>query len=455
MLNYKYQAYISYSRQDEKWAKWIQNALERYQIPLPLSKKVGMNHLRPIFSGVNDLTGGALSKQLDEALLESEFLIVICSPYAAHSMFVNAEVEQFQKNGRADHIIPIIVDGIPYSVHECFPPSLRELQNSRDEIIAIDVNTHGKDRALIKVLAIILGESFDALWKKYRQDIYKNPLKNVFEILSSVFRRKDQTIINRYEPKKNKTQIFISYRREDGQGDARSIEQALISKFDRSVVFFDFTSLQDKKFNLQILDSIYSCNDFILILSPKSMKKCVKKGDWVALEIRTALKYKKHIIPVNIDNGFKEWPRRFPKDLAELREEQQLEFQRGSLFYESFEKLVERLESVPSTEPKKKASGLFSTDFENHLSIIVADAVKTAIAAGALGKIVFYKLRVNRECVLFVDDAEKSSIEPNSLTKISLERGQYLISLRSKDLQTNFFEKKLVLDNDVFDDLSI
>ena len=30
MQNYKYFAFISYKREDEEWAKWLQNELENY-----------------------------------------------------------------------------------------------------------------------------------------------------------------------------------------------------------------------------------------------------------------------------------------------------------------------------------------------------------------------------------------------------------------------------------------
>ena len=31
--NFEYYAFISYKREDEKWAKWLQNKLEGYRLP--------------------------------------------------------------------------------------------------------------------------------------------------------------------------------------------------------------------------------------------------------------------------------------------------------------------------------------------------------------------------------------------------------------------------------------
>lgn len=34
---YKYLAFISYKREDEKWAKWLQRKLEHYKLPTQAS----------------------------------------------------------------------------------------------------------------------------------------------------------------------------------------------------------------------------------------------------------------------------------------------------------------------------------------------------------------------------------------------------------------------------------
>ena len=35
---YKYLAFISYKREDEKWAKWLQHKLEHYKLPTSIRK---------------------------------------------------------------------------------------------------------------------------------------------------------------------------------------------------------------------------------------------------------------------------------------------------------------------------------------------------------------------------------------------------------------------------------
>jgi len=158
---------------------------------------------------------------------------------------------------------------------------------------------------------------------------------------------KDIASLNQYIPKKVDFDIFISYRREDGREHARNIQLALKGKgYNR--IFFDFDSIQKGEFSKRIIDAIYSCNDFILILSPKSMKRCNKNGDPVANEIRTAAKYHKNIIPITIDNKAIIWPKFFPKDLQFIKGIQFHDHKTDFYFEKSIEELCAKLTTILS-----------------------------------------------------------------------------------------------------------
>lgn len=356
---YKYHAFISYSRNDVKWAKWLQNNLERYRIPKSLDKthSDNPNRLRPIFKDVNDLAAGNLSDILQKSLENSEFLIVICSPTSARSAWVNKEAQTFIDLGRADHIIPFIIDGTPFSKDvktECYPNALLNLNNGQGPL-GICIKDIGRDAAFIMVMARILNIKFDALWVRQMRNRWAYPLKLIYTFfkhrvdwINGHFDSSEIDIIDNYIPQKDNTDIFISYRRIYGRDVARTIEQALLKEYYQHV-FFDYTSIQDGKFNLKIIDAISSCKDFILVLSPKSMKKCHKNGDWVAREIRTALKYKSHIIPVVVENEngntIWRWPKNFPRDMSEIKDIEQLPFQMGTYFPDAMRNLLNRLDT--------------------------------------------------------------------------------------------------------------
>ncbi len=99
-----------------------------------------------------------LGAVINEALLGSACQIVICSPQAAKSRWVNEEILAFKRLGREDRIFCLIVGGEPNASEnpaqaedECFPPALRfklgadgQLSGVRTEPIAADARP-GKD----------------------------------------------------------------------------------------------------------------------------------------------------------------------------------------------------------------------------------------------------------------------------------------------------------------------
>ena len=169
----KYYAFISYKREDERWAKWLQRRLEYYHLPLNVRKENPAlpKTVRPVFKDTTDLSGGVLEKAINEALESSQYLIVVCSPRAAQSRWVCKEVQRFIDLGKAERIIPFIVGGTPNSSDpqtECFPESLRALNGSR-ELLGININENGREAAVVKVVARMFNIQFDTLWQRYRK----------------------------------------------------------------------------------------------------------------------------------------------------------------------------------------------------------------------------------------------------------------------------------------------
>lgn len=153
-------------------------------------------------------------------------------------------------------------------------------------------------------------------------------------------------MLKKFSPEK--TNIFISYRRSDGIEHARNIYLAL-SQRGYSNIFFDYDSLKDGTFDSQIEVAIRSCTDFILILSPQSMSRCYIADDWVARELRLALKYSRKIIPVCIDTSGFNWPTNFPSDLKRICTIQRHLMLTNEYFGDSMRRLaIERLQSKPA-----------------------------------------------------------------------------------------------------------
>lgn len=176
VTRFTYRAFISYSHADKAWGDWLHRALETYRVPSRLvgtTTAVGVvpRRLNPVFRDREELaTATDLGHEVEQALAQSENLVVICSPAAAASRWVNEEVAAYQRLGRGDRIFCLIVGGEPNATNlagrtteECFCPALRA--DARAEPIAADVRPgqDGKPTAKLKLVAGILGVGFDAL----------------------------------------------------------------------------------------------------------------------------------------------------------------------------------------------------------------------------------------------------------------------------------------------------
>ncbi len=186
MKTLHYKAFISYSHQDEAWASGLQKALENYRVPKRLVGRDGLygvipERLSPVFRDREDLSSSSdLTSNIRGELAASETLVVICSPAAARSRWVNEEIRYFRELGRGDRILAMIVDGDPQSsdpAQQCFPSAL--LQNpdgSRHEPMAADARKYadGKTLSKLKLVAGILGIRLDELRRRDAQRRRRN-----------------------------------------------------------------------------------------------------------------------------------------------------------------------------------------------------------------------------------------------------------------------------------------
>ena len=166
--NKDYFAFISYKSEDVEWATWLQHELEHYHLPASFNGRTDVpQELRPVFRDIDELSAGNLPEQIKQALANSQNLIVICSPQAAESPWVNQEVETFISLGRTDRLFPFIVEG--NSPSEFFPPAILNLPKD-EERLGGDVSKKGRDAAFVKVVAGMLGVGFDSLWNRYEKE---------------------------------------------------------------------------------------------------------------------------------------------------------------------------------------------------------------------------------------------------------------------------------------------
>ncbi|ODS02974.1 hypothetical protein AUC71_12330 [Methyloceanibacter marginalis] len=183
---FRYRAFISYSHADTAWAKWLHRGLESFRIDKDLAGRETATgtvpkSLRPVFRDRDDFTAGhSLTDQTLAALDASAALIVLCSPAAARSKYVTEEIRLFKTRHPERPVIPLIVGGTPGDPDtECFPPSLKyklddqgRITDEPVEMLAADAREagDGKQLALAKVIAGLLGVSSDDIFRRAERD---------------------------------------------------------------------------------------------------------------------------------------------------------------------------------------------------------------------------------------------------------------------------------------------
>jgi len=107
--------------------------------------------------------------------------------------------------------------------------------------------------------------------------------------------------------------VFVSYRRSNGSQLASLLKVHLHLR--TFTVFIDVERLEAGKFDNNLLQSIRQAKNFLLVLTPNALDRCigdVECKDWVHREIVAALQSNCNIIPI-IDNF--QWPE--PEELPE------------------------------------------------------------------------------------------------------------------------------------------
>src|SRR5262245_65494785 len=120
--------------------------------------------------------------------------------------------------------------------------------------------------------------------------------------------------------------IFISYRREDAAASAGRLFDHLQERFGKDSVFFDIEMEPGADFVDAIEQAVGSC-DVLLVVISRTWLDCVdgagrrrleKSGDFVRLEIATAVNGKVRLIPILVDGAQMPEAEMLPEELRPL-----------------------------------------------------------------------------------------------------------------------------------------
>ena len=172
----KYLAFITHgaSKEDAKWARWLERKLENFRVPVDVVAKLreyeSVSSDTPIpeklYVMSRDSSKSSETKRNLGSIAESShYLVVVCSPESAKSPTVDLDVSDFIYSGRTDYIVPFIIEGEPGAEeNNCYPDSLPS------EVLGVTLSAGTKEEALIRVLARLLDVKFSRLYQRHLRE---------------------------------------------------------------------------------------------------------------------------------------------------------------------------------------------------------------------------------------------------------------------------------------------
>lgn len=121
--------------------------------------------------------------------------------------------------------------------------------------------------------------------------------------------------------------VFISYRREDSQGQARALFQDLVARLGRSAVFMDVDSIAlGRDFREVLQERLATCDLMLVLIGPDWLSGTDRTGrrrldnpaDYVCLEIAAALERKIPIAPLLLQGAQMPTAEQLPESIREL-----------------------------------------------------------------------------------------------------------------------------------------
>lgn len=185
--DYRYAAFISYRHipRDAEVAKRVQRFIETFRLPRGIAKEqcesswpIPGKPLGKCFRDEDELAAShSLPESIQTALAQSRWLVIICSPEALESTWIQREIETFAQLHGRERILCVLAEG---SSAESVPPLLKSrllpdtsgaLREMPTSPLAADLrngSNTSQTAELLRVVAAIAGVGYDALRQRER-----------------------------------------------------------------------------------------------------------------------------------------------------------------------------------------------------------------------------------------------------------------------------------------------
>ena len=158
------------------------------------------------------------------------------------------------------------------------------------------------------------------------------------------------------------TRIFINYRRQDSEGYVGRLFDHLTRHFETQDVFMDVDSIPPGADFLTVLENaVAACDVFISVIGPNwvtisddsGARRLDNWNDFVRVEIASALKQNKMIIPVLVGQARMPAPTVLPEDLVPLARRNAIELSHNRFAYDA-DKLITAIKAYTPPNPLNK-----------------------------------------------------------------------------------------------------
>ena len=205
-MDSKYDAFISYrhSELDKFVATTLHKKLEAFKLPKGVKSPTGKKKIERVFRDQDELPlASNLSDPITQALENSDYLLVICTPRLPESEWCKREIETFIKLHGRDKVLAVLAEGEP---EESFPEALTkeayEVTNPDGttetryrifEPLAADVR--GKNNkaikkamndAILRICAAIFGLNYDELKQRHKERAMRRTLSVVSAVAAAL-----------------------------------------------------------------------------------------------------------------------------------------------------------------------------------------------------------------------------------------------------------------------------
>jgi hypothetical protein len=211
--------------------------------------------------------------------------------------------------------------------------------------------------------------------------------------------------------------IFISYRRDDSEGEAGRLADDLAHRFREDSVFMDVNAIQPgRDFRKAIDESIHKCSVLLAILGPgwlesrngAGQRRLEDVSDFVRLEIASALQRDIPVVPVLVRGARMPRADQLPDDLKELAFRNAVELTHARwksdvlVLVDALKPCLEPFEDVPSPPLVEAGPVAAGTGFET--PVLERVSRELALHIGPIAEIVVK--RAAKRCATVADLCE-------------------------------------------------